>query len=122
MKRREFLLSGVGAVTGSLLAARTGLACVSPQSRKVIVIGAGLSGLVAAYELSKLNFDVRVLEAQSRPGGRVFTLRNFDEPGLHAEAGAARLAIAPLVRRNGQRRHRGTETQRTPPSGEPCDA
>ena len=91
MKRREFLATGIGAVTGSLLAARTGLAHVSFQSQKVIVIGAGLSGLVAAYELRKLNYDVTVLEAQSRPGGRVLTLRTFDEPGIHAEAGAARI-------------------------------
>jgi len=91
MKRREFLSTGLGAVTGSLFAVRIGLAHASPQGRKVIIIGAGLSGLVAAYELRKLNFDVTILEAQSRPGGRVLTLRNFNEAGLYAEAGAARI-------------------------------
>ena len=91
MKRRDFLTYGLGAVTSSLLASRVGLARVSPPGRKVIIIGAGLSGLVAAYELRKLNFDISILEAQSRPGGRVFTFRNFDEPGIFAEAGAARI-------------------------------
>ena len=91
MKRREFLFSGLGAVTTSLLASRFAPAQVSSQKRKLIIIGAGLSGLVAAYELGKLNFDITVLEAQSRPGGRVFTLRNFDEAGIYAEAGAARI-------------------------------
>src|SRR5215204_2715764 len=91
MKRRDFLLSGLGAMTASLLGADLVLAHVSPQSRKVIIIGAGLSGLVSGYELRKLNFDVTILEAQSRPGGRVLTLRTFNEPGLFAEAGAARI-------------------------------
>jgi monoamine oxidase len=91
MKRREFLATGIGAVTGSLLAAGSGLAHVSFQSQRVIVIGAGLAGLVAAYELRKLNYQVTVLEAQSRPGGRVLTLRTFDERGIYAEAGAARI-------------------------------
>lgn len=91
MKRREFLSSGLLAVTGSLLATRAGFAQVSVSGKKVIIIGAGLSGLVAAYELRKLNHNVTVLEAQSRPGGRVFTFRNFVEKGLYAEAGAARI-------------------------------
>ena len=78
-------------MAGSFVVPAVSPAQVSAQSRKVIIIGAGLSGLVAAYELRKLNFDITVLEAQSRPGGRVLTLRNFDEAGLYAEAGAARI-------------------------------
>src|SRR5690349_13458497 len=56
--------------------------------RKVIVIGAGLAGLAAAYELNKRGHEVTVLEAQSRPGGRVHTLREPFADGLYAEAGA----------------------------------
>jgi monoamine oxidase len=56
--------------------------------RKVVVVGAGLAGLAAAYELTKRGHDVTVLEAQSRPGGRVHTLRAPFADGLYAEAGA----------------------------------
>jgi monoamine oxidase len=91
MKRREFLSSALVAGTGSLFAARSTLARVAPPGKKIIVIGAGLAGLASAYELRKLTYDVIVLEAQSRPGGRVLTLRNFDEAGIFAEAGAARI-------------------------------
>lgn len=90
MDRRDFLRQGLGAGSGILLSAGLSAAQVSAVPRKVIVIGAGLAGLVAAYELNKLNYDVTVLEAQARSGGRVFTFRGFDE-GLYGEAGAARI-------------------------------
>lgn len=41
----------------------------------VVILGAGLAGLSAAYELSKLGYDVRLLEARTRPGGRCHTIR-----------------------------------------------
>ena len=42
---------------------------------RVAVLGAGLAGLAVAYELSKLGYECRVLEAQPRPGGRAHTVR-----------------------------------------------
>jgi monoamine oxidase len=57
---------------------------------RVIVLGAGMAGLVAAYELKRQGHDVVLLEAQGRVGGRVYTLRSF-APGLYAEAGAMRI-------------------------------
>lgn len=56
----------------------------------VVVIGAGLAGLVAAYDLRERGHTPVVLEAQNRVGGRVHTLRSF-APGLYAEAGAMRI-------------------------------
>ncbi|KAK4210540.1 hypothetical protein QBC37DRAFT_349866 [Rhypophila decipiens] len=58
----------------------------------VTIVGAGVSGLVAGYELKKLGFKVRLLEASSRVGGRVITFRDpVLAPGLHAEGGAMRI-------------------------------
>ncbi|MGI8330880.1 NAD(P)/FAD-dependent oxidoreductase [Actinomadura scrupuli] len=58
--------------------------------KRVLIIGAGMAGLVAAYELARQGHDPILLEAQSRVGGRVHTLRSF-APGLYAEAGAMRI-------------------------------
>jgi len=44
----------------------------------VLVLGAGLAGMLAAYELRKAGYSVRVLEYQNRSGGRNFTLRGGD--------------------------------------------
>ena len=57
----------------------------------VIVVGAGLSGLVAAYELDRAGHDVRVLEARNEAGGRAQTLREPFDDGLIAETGPARI-------------------------------
>ncbi len=48
----------------------------SGKGVKVVVLGAGIGGLVASYELKKLGYDVTLLEAQARPGGRNWTGRN----------------------------------------------
>lgn len=57
------------------------------RPRKVLVLGAGVAGLAAALRLRDAGLDVIVLEARTRPGGRVETLRGFPND-LHAEAGA----------------------------------
>ena len=43
---------------------------------KVVILGGGIAGLVAAYEMGKAGFQCAVLEARERPGGRICTLRN----------------------------------------------
>src|SRR6202451_3798747 len=45
------------------------------RGTKVIILGAGISGLVSAYEMRRAGFDCTVLEARERPGGRNWTLR-----------------------------------------------
>ena len=60
--------------------------------KRVVVLGAGLAGLAAAHELYAAGHDVTVLEARTRPGGRVLTLRDAFADNLHAEVGATRIA------------------------------
>ena len=50
-----------------------------PPNAKVLVLGAGISGLVVAYELGKLGYDFRVLEARDRVGGINWTVRRGSE-------------------------------------------
>jgi len=45
---------------------------------KVVVLGGGIAGLVAAYEMKALGYECTVLEARERPGGRNWTVRGGD--------------------------------------------
>ncbi len=95
MRRRDFLKQTV--VAGATLSASSlntftlGQRSLERKGapKKVIIIGAGLAGLSAAYELTRAGHDVTILEARTRPGGRVFTLRAPFSDGLYNEAGAA---------------------------------
>ena len=49
------------------------------KGKKVIILGGGIAGLVAAYEMRSLGYDCTVLEARSRPGGRNWTVRPGDK-------------------------------------------
>ncbi|MWB99505.1 FAD-dependent oxidoreductase [Agromyces sp. MMS17-SY077] len=74
--------------------------------KKVVIVGAGPAGLTSAYELQKAGYDVTVLEARHRPGGRTLTIRGGDSEtdldgvtqtarfgdGIYLNAGAGRIA------------------------------
>jgi monoamine oxidase len=45
------------------------------ENPEIVVVGAGLSGLTAAYRLKEKGFDVHVYEAKKRVGGRIFTVQ-----------------------------------------------
>ncbi len=55
---------------------------------KVVIVGAGLSGLNCAYRLKQRGLTPWVFEAQKAAGGRVVTDRTTFPEGLHCEVGA----------------------------------
>ena len=102
LARREFLRRTAILVTGSLFIScedekekpepdSPGGLTGKGSTKDVIIAGAGMAGLVAAYELKRAGHHVTVLEARDRIGGRVLTVRSPFSDGHHAEAGAARI-------------------------------
>jgi monoamine oxidase len=89
INRREFIKLSVAslAAAGGVAVARSrgGLRLAGPP-QTVVVLGGGLAGLAAAYELKRAGHTVTLLEARKSSGGRVRTLRDFPD-GLYAEAG-----------------------------------
>jgi monoamine oxidase len=81
LNRRDFLL-----LAGGLTLSRPGILSAR-NTRNIIVAGAGLSGLSAALELAKLGYQVTVIEARSRIGGRVFTLKEPFRDNQYVELG-----------------------------------
>ena len=77
----------------------------SGNGRSVVILGAGIAGLVSAYELQRAGYGVTVLEARDRIGGRAWTVRGGDrivqmgrtdqiarfDPGLYLNPGPARI-------------------------------
>ncbi|HJS19835.1 MAG TPA: FAD-dependent oxidoreductase [Anaerolineales bacterium] len=57
----------------------------------MIIVGAGLAGLSAGYELLKAGHEPFILEAQHRVGGRIYTMREPFSRGLYGEAGAMQI-------------------------------
>ena len=85
--RRQFLLASLTAGTALLLSGPRPFAePAKPNGKSVIIIGAGLAGLAAAHELLAVGYDVKVIEARDRLGGRVLTFDKF-VPGRFVEGG-----------------------------------
>ncbi|UFJ39627.1 flavin monoamine oxidase family protein [Brevibacillus humidisoli] len=59
--------------------------------KKIIIVGAGMAGLVAASLLKEAGHQVIILEASDRVGGRVYTLRSPFTEGRYLDAGAMRI-------------------------------
>ncbi len=86
--RRDFVKYSAALTVSSLAAPRMSLGEDHRDSDGVVVVGAGLAGLAAAYELHKAGEKVTVVEARGRPGGRVRTYRDPFADELYAEMGA----------------------------------
>ncbi|HEY7307031.1 MAG TPA: NAD(P)/FAD-dependent oxidoreductase [Bryobacteraceae bacterium] len=85
MNRREVIKLGGAALAGASLPS---LAKSTASRKSVVIVGAGISGLCCAYELTRRGHDVTVFEASGRPGGHVKTLHDPFADGLYADIGA----------------------------------
>ena len=106
-------MQGIGLIPERAIAAAPLQAAPgSGKGVKVVVLGGGIAGLVAAYEMRALGYQVTVLEARERPGGRNWTVRPGDkivlddgtvqtcqwDPGHYQNFGPARLpSIHPTI-------------------------
>lgn len=87
VSRRLFLQQSLAASAAALLSSCAGPGWGRRDGRRVLVVGAGFAGLACAHELRAAGYDVTVLEARNRVGGRVLSFRDF-VPGRNAEGGA----------------------------------
>jgi len=100
--RRQFLRH-LGLATGAVVGASLldDLEAIAKPTRRLsfVIVGAGIAGLCAAYELEQRGHSVVLLEAESSHiGGRVRTLRFGD--GLYGEAGAMRIPLRHTLTRH----------------------
>ena len=84
--RREMLQRSFAAGAALLISERFGNPLTAAAGR-VAIVGAGFSGLAAGYELSKAGYEVTVVEARNRVGGRVISFSDL-VPGKIVEGGA----------------------------------
>jgi monoamine oxidase len=95
MSRRAVLTATMSAVTSGLVAACTSghnsapgppPPEIKPDTKSVLIVGAGMAGLAAARSLVDAGWPVRLIEARDRIGGRVYTNRDW---GVPIEMGAS---------------------------------
>lgn len=85
--RRQFLRAAGAAAVGAPLLFERAFA-IQRRRYSCVVIGAGLAGLAAAHALKEAQWDVTIVEARKRKGGRVFSYSFESNPELICELGA----------------------------------
>lgn len=73
------LMQSLGLLPTPEAAAQDPLRLVDGRGTRVVILGGGIAGLVAAYELGKAGWSCTILEARHRPGGRNWSIRNGTE-------------------------------------------
>ena len=84
--RREMIQRSLAAAGALLISDQIAFALPQGKAGRVIVIGAGFSGLAAAYELTRAGYEVTVVEARNRVGGRVISFSDI-VAGKNVEGG-----------------------------------
>ena len=94
MSRRKFVAGSAAVAAVATLdacAPRTPTTTATPErgdgTAPVLIIGAGIGGLMAGYRLRQAGIPIRIIEAQNRVGGRMYSLRNFFADGQVCELG-----------------------------------
>jgi len=70
------LMQSLGLLPVPAAAESEPLRLVDGKGARVVILGGGIAGLVAAYELGKAGWSCTILEARRRPGGRNWSIRN----------------------------------------------
>jgi monoamine oxidase len=86
LSRREMIQRSLAAAGALLISDRIASALPQGKAGRIVVVGAGFSGLAAAYELTRAGYDVTVVEARNRVGGRVISFSDV-VPGKNVEGG-----------------------------------
>lgn len=84
--RRDFLKTTAAVGAGLLLSNRIGYGAPAKQ-KYIVIVGAGFAGLACGHELRSAGYDVTLLEARGRVGGRVLSFKDFIK-GKNVEGGA----------------------------------
>jgi monoamine oxidase len=91
--RRRFLKTSVAGAAMTFIGSRLpSVAFARPDkvtAPKIVIIGAGIAGLNAAYTLKKAGIHAEIYEGNSRFGGRIYTIKDVLAPGLVSHLGGS---------------------------------
>ncbi|HUF16870.1 MAG TPA: NAD(P)/FAD-dependent oxidoreductase, partial [Thermoanaerobaculia bacterium] len=88
ISRRRFIAASATVAAGAALQGCVPVQRIASGSTEpVLIVGAGIAGLTTGYRLQQAGVPVRIIDAQNRVGGRMFSLRDFFPDGQVAELG-----------------------------------